>query len=180
MSSGLLSPWWYLTRMTYGICSISSGLHRIQSHPADKTTFDEVTRRLTNPALCLGHGYVIIWYKWYNIITHPCMYMYAHNYDTRMLNKLYLRCPYYFILMILETVPVVETLCNGGQIPTIYLCNTVKLTAFTEIKIIIQCFSQWHYSELTLAPWRLRSPVITMFVQQPSNKVIGPRYWPLV
>ena len=58
MSSGRLSSWRYLIRMTYGIMQylIRMTYDATLNHLDDKTTFDWVFRILANPTLSLGHG----------------------------------------------------------------------------------------------------------------------------
>ena len=58
MSSGRLSSWRYLIRMTHGIMQylIRMTYDASLSHLDDKTTFDWVFRGLANPTLNLGHG----------------------------------------------------------------------------------------------------------------------------
>ena len=58
MSSGRLSSWPYLIRMTYGIMQylIRMTCDATLNHMDDKTTFDWVFRILANPTLSLGHG----------------------------------------------------------------------------------------------------------------------------
>ena len=51
---------------------------------------------------------------------------------------------------------------------------------YSEITISIQRFSLWYYSNDTSVPWRLESPAIRLFVQQPNKNVNGPCYWLLV
>ena len=115
------------------------------------------------------------------------VYMYANNYNTRMLNKLYPRRPFYFS----DSSHWNSAICWNPQQWEAYTYNALVLYSqkdgiyvsdyfcYSDITIIIQSFSQWHYSEVTSAPWRLKSPAIMMFVQQLNNKVNGPRYWPL-